>query len=40
MLALLVAPACYSGSRPPRIGNRAKDFMVQDSDRKVNLDQF
>lgn len=40
MFALLVAPACYSGSRPPRIGNRAKDFTVQDSDRKVNLDQF
>ncbi len=40
ILALLAAPGCYSGSRPPRIGNRAKDFSVQDSDRKVNLDQF
>jgi len=38
--ALLAGPACYSGSRPPRIGNAAKQFTVQDSDRKVTLDQF
>jgi cytochrome c biogenesis protein CcmG/thiol:disulfide interchange protein DsbE len=38
--SLCVAPGCYSGSHPPRIGNRAKDFVVQDSDRKVSLDQF
>ena len=31
---------CYSGTRPPRIGNPAKEFSVQDSDRKVSLDQF
>ncbi len=29
--------ACYSGSRPPRIGSPAPDFTVQDSDRKVTL---
>ena len=38
--SILFAPACYSGSRPPRIGHAAKDFMVQDSDRKVSRDQF
>lgn len=38
--SILFAPACYSGSRPPRIGHAAKDFVVQDSDRKVSLDQF
>jgi cytochrome c biogenesis protein CcmG, thiol:disulfide interchange protein DsbE len=38
-LALLVS-SCYSGSRPPRIGAAARDFSVQDSDRKVDLKQF
>ena len=38
--AILFFTSCYSGSRPPRIGRAAKDFSVQDSDRKVNLDQF
>ncbi len=38
--ALLLAPACYSGSRPPRINNPARDFTIQDSDRKVSLNQF
>src|SRR5437016_3646525 len=28
---------CYSGTRPPRIGQNAPDFTVQDSDRKVTL---
>jgi peroxiredoxin len=37
---LLGLAACYSGSRPPRIGTAAPDFTVQDSDRKVTLDQF
>jgi len=32
--------ACYSGSRPPRIGTPAPDFTVQDSDHKVALDEF
>ncbi len=31
---------CYSGSRPTRIGSKAPDFSVQDSDRKVTLSQF
>ena len=31
---------CYSGSRPPHIGTPAPDFTVQDSERKVSLDQF
>jgi cytochrome c biogenesis protein CcmG, thiol:disulfide interchange protein DsbE len=38
--ALLVAPGCYSGTRPPHIGSAAKDFSVQDSDRTVSLNQF
>lgn len=32
--------ACYSGTRPPRIGSTAPDFTVQDSDRAVALNQF
>jgi peroxiredoxin len=36
----LLAPGCYSGSRPPRIGAAARDFSVQDSDRTVDLKQF
>ncbi len=35
-----LAAGCYSGSRPPHIGNAAKDFTVQDSDRTVSLNQF
>jgi cytochrome c biogenesis protein CcmG/thiol:disulfide interchange protein DsbE len=38
--AILVTSACSSGSRPPRIGNAARDFTVQDSDRQVSLNQF
>ena len=40
MLIAGLATSCYSGSRPPRIGSPAKQFSVQDSDRKVSLDQF
>ncbi len=41
IVALLVAlSGCYSGSRPPRIGSKAPEFTVQDSDRTVNLSQF
>lgn len=32
--------ACYSGTRPPRIGSAAPDFTVQDSQTKVTLDQY
>jgi cytochrome c biogenesis protein CcmG, thiol:disulfide interchange protein DsbE len=38
--ATLLASGCVSGSRPPRIGSAARDFTVQDSDRKVSLNQF
>jgi cytochrome c biogenesis protein CcmG, thiol:disulfide interchange protein DsbE len=31
---------CYSGTRPPHIGTTAPEFTVQDSDRKVSLQQF
>ena len=38
--ATLLASGCSAGSRPPRIGNAARDFTVQDSDRHVSLNQF
>lgn len=31
---------CYSGSRPPRIGSKAPDFTVTDSERTVTLSKF
>jgi cytochrome c biogenesis protein CcmG, thiol:disulfide interchange protein DsbE len=37
---LIVLSACYSGTRPPRIGSNAPDFTVQDADRSVTLSQF
>jgi len=37
---LLLLAGCYSGTRPPRIGNAAPDFTVQDADRKVTLSQL
>ena len=37
---LLAFPACYSGSRPPRIGSNAPDFTVQDSDRSLKLSDY
>lgn len=37
---LLGLSACYSGTRPPRIGSAAPDFTVKDSDRSVTLSQF
>lgn len=39
-LLLIVLSACYSGSRPPRIGSTAPDFTVQDSQTKVTLSQY
>ncbi len=39
-LCLLALTACYSNSRPPRIGASAPDFTVQDSQSKVSLSQF
>jgi len=38
--ACLLAIGCNSGSRPQHVGSAAKDFSLQDSDRKVNLNQF
>ena len=37
---LFLLAACYSGTRPPRIGSNAPDFTVQDSQNKVTLSQF
>jgi len=39
-LLTLLLPACYSGSRPPRIGTSAPDFTVQDSENTVTLSDF
>jgi peroxiredoxin len=36
----LVLAACYRGTRPPHIGSAAPDFTVEDSDRKVSLNQM
>jgi cytochrome c biogenesis protein CcmG, thiol:disulfide interchange protein DsbE len=38
--ATLLGSSCYSGSRPSHIGDAARDFTVQDSDRRVDLKQF
>jgi len=38
--AITVSAGCYNGTRPPHVGSAAKEFSVQDSDRKVSLDQF
>jgi cytochrome c biogenesis protein CcmG/thiol:disulfide interchange protein DsbE len=38
--ASLISVGCNRGSRPPRIGDAAKEFSVQDSDRQVSLSQF
>ena len=40
LAALGALTACYSGSRPPRIGSPAPDFTVQDADRTVTLSQL
>ena len=37
---MTLATACYSGSRPSRVGSAAKDFSLRDSDRNVSLAQF
>jgi len=39
-LISLTFNGCYGGSRPPRIGSPAPDFIVQDSDRKVEIRDF
>jgi cytochrome c biogenesis protein CcmG, thiol:disulfide interchange protein DsbE len=40
LLVLAALNACYTGSRPPRIGSAAPDFTVQDSDRSVKLSDY
>lgn len=40
LLICLLLPGCYGGSRPPRIGQAAPQFTVQDADRSVSLSQF
>ena len=37
LAALLALSACYSGTRPPRVGEAAPDFSIQDTDRAVAL---
>lgn len=39
-IVLMGLSACYSGSRPPRIGSSAPDFSVRDSEHQVALAQF
>lgn len=38
LLALLIG--CYGSNRPPRIGENAPNFTVQDSDAKVTLTDY
>ena len=37
---LTVLAGCYGGTRPPRLGNAAPAFTIQDSDRKVSLSDY
>ncbi|HTS07455.1 MAG TPA: TlpA disulfide reductase family protein [Candidatus Eisenbacteria bacterium] len=39
-LALISLSACYSGSRPPRIGSAAPEITIQDSDHSVKLSDY
>jgi cytochrome c biogenesis protein CcmG, thiol:disulfide interchange protein DsbE len=39
-LLLIVLSACYSGTRPGRIGTVAPDFTVQDAQNKITLSQY
>jgi cytochrome c biogenesis protein CcmG, thiol:disulfide interchange protein DsbE len=40
LVQLIVLSACYSGTRPARIGSAAPDFTVQDAQNKFTLSQF
>ncbi len=40
MALIMTLSGCYGGSRPANIGSAAPDFTVQDTDRKVSLDEF
>jgi cytochrome c biogenesis protein CcmG, thiol:disulfide interchange protein DsbE len=37
---LLALSACYTGSRPPRIGSNGPEFTVQDAQNKITLSQY
>ncbi len=37
---LIALSACYSGTRPPRIGSTAPDFTVQDAQSTITLSQY
>src|SRR5512132_506297 len=37
LVLVLVLAGCYSGTRPPRVGEAAPDFALQDSSRAVAL---
>jgi len=39
-LVLLALSACYTGSRPPRIGSNAPEFTVQDAQNRITLSQY
>ena len=36
----LLLTGCYRGTRPPNVGAAAPDFTVQDSDRRVSLNEL
>jgi peroxiredoxin len=40
LLALLVLAGCYSGTRPPRVGEAAPDFSIQGNDKAVALHEL
>ena len=40
LLTILLLAGCYSGTRPPRIGEAAPDFTVQDGSKSVSLHDF
>src|SRR5262245_15356768 len=40
VMALILLAGCYRSPKPARIGPPAPNFNVQDSDRKVSLNQF
>jgi len=40
LLSILLLAGCYSGTRPPRIGEAAPDFTVQDGGKAVSLHDF
>jgi len=37
VVALLALARCYSGTRPPRVGEAAPDFAIQDSTKAIEL---